>query len=111
MAPEFTHGKWNHYTCQLCKGVTIAKHVDDGVTPFILGCKATPGCLGHAMSSMYRCSQAEDQRADVEWYRPATLEEAIQAINDTIPEGGKPWALDHWQQGGCLMRELPRVTH
>lgn len=104
-------GKWNHYTCPRCKGVTIAKHEDEGVTPFALRCLATPGCSEFALSSCYQCSQADDQKPDVIWYRPTTEPEAIAEIQATVPAQYHAATLEHWRQGGCLMRELPRVTH
>lgn len=103
--------KWNHYVCPRCKGITIAKHEDEGVTPFFLNCRATPGCLGLAESRIYRCSQDDNQRPDVVWYRPASELEAREEIARTVQAPYREATLEHWRMGGALMRELPRTTH
>ena len=103
--------KWNHYICGRCKGVTIAKHEDEGVTPFMVNCRATSGCFGLAESRCYHNSQADDQRPDIVWYRPATVDAAKLEIKRTVPARYRRATLEHYELGGCLMRELPRVVH
>lgn len=103
--------KWNHYVCPRCKGITVTKHEADGVTPFLLRCRATPGCVEWAQSQMYQVSQDDNQTPDIVWYRPATEAEAIAEIRATINARYREGALEHWKNGGALMRELPRVTH
>jgi hypothetical protein len=70
---ESLKGKFNHYACQSCGAITIAFHQDDGVTPFMLRCRATKGCGGDAYSAFYRGSQAAAQVPHVIWFRPTTL--------------------------------------
>lgn len=103
--------KWNHYVCPRCKGVTVAMHEDDGVTPFLLRCRATPGCLEFAVSENYRCSQDDNQKPDVIWYRPTTETAAIAAIAATVEKQYRVAMLEHWRLGGALVRELPRIVH
>src|SRR5882672_1113027 len=93
--------KWNHYRCPRCQGVTVAMHEADGVTPFLLSCRATPGCTEWAMSENYRGSQADDQKPDVIWYRPETEAEAIAEIAATIQEPYRQATLEHWRMGGA----------
>jgi hypothetical protein len=62
-------GKVNVYTCATCGGETVTIDVDDGVTPFMLGCRAKDGCRGMAQSSFYRPHAGRGEPA-WEWYRP-----------------------------------------
>ena len=39
--PENGDSKINVYVCQKCGGLTVTVDVDEGVTPFMLGCRAT----------------------------------------------------------------------
>lgn len=61
----------NRYTCQSCGGSIITIDRDEGTTPFMLGCRAKPGCKGMMQSSFYRGVEGE---ATFEWRKP-TLEE------------------------------------
>ena len=105
--------KWNHYICPDCGGTTIARHDNEGVTPFLLRCRVKDlvdtngnrfhGCEGMAESAMFMCSQADDQIPHVVFYRP----DAAQAIAD-INKEPKRWRvamLEHYQKGGSLLRE------
>lgn len=65
-------GKINKYVCAKCGQPTITVDRDEGVTPFMLGCRATPGCDGMGTSSMYRTDQS--QRPTHEWYMPEEAE-------------------------------------
>jgi hypothetical protein len=95
---------WNHYRCQACGCVTITKHREPGVTPFMLKCYVTPGCEGVAYSGFYRGSQDPRQRAHVTWIRMATPE-ALEAWLAKIPEADREWYRDHHDKGGCLLVE------
>jgi len=106
--------RWNHYVCQECGAVTIAKHEDEGVTPFIIRCHAKDtfgiggirahGCNGQAQSQFFEVSQSDDQKPHVTFFRPSDAMEAIMEINK-LPEWHRAWYLDHYQKGGSLMRE------
>jgi len=97
---------FNHYVCPECRGITITKHEDDGVTPFMLRCRATKDCAGMALSDFYRGPQHSDQQPHVIWFRPADVFAAIEAIN-AYPSEHREALLRHWQMGGCLLREVP----
>ena len=110
--------KWNHYQCPECGGVTIARHDDEGTTPFMIRCRArdtsTPDkeggfhrvsvCKGMAQSSFFRGSQDDNQVPHVIFYRPS-IEQAILDINKgRLEHRDAMWV--HYQQGGSLMREV-----
>lgn len=105
--------KWNHYHCPDCGGVTIARHDDEGVTPFLLRCRAKDirtkghtiqGCRGMAESSFFIGSQVDDQQPHVIFFRPSDAAEAIDAINKE-PRRFRAAMLEHYRMGGSLMRE------
>jgi hypothetical protein len=88
----------NVYTCRKCRKETWTVDVDEGVTPFMLGCRATKGCDGMAESSFYPgWAGAFLHRVKWEWYKP-TEEEAKQQ------ERQYPGSLHHWEQGGLSIR-------
>lgn len=97
---------FNHYICEKCGAITIAKHEHDGVTPFMLGCWATPGCKGTAMSRFYRGPQGEEQRPHVVWYRPQSEAELEAALNQEPNVDHREWMREHYENGGCLMRDV-----
>lgn len=61
----------NVYTCEQCGGQIVTIDRDEGTTPFMLKCRATPGCEGSMTSSLYRCRQ--DVIPTHEWYKPHKL--------------------------------------
>lgn len=88
-------GKKNVYTCRACKEHIVTIDVDDGVTPFMLSCRATVGCDGLMQSSFYSPA-CQFFHASHEWYKPADPPE-------------DPWERDHWERGGLFIREIPQV--
>lgn len=93
----------NVYTCEKCGGETVTVDVDEGTTPYMLGCRANgkerpaPGaCTGMAQSSFY---QPRPGRAPPawEWYR-MTDEEAA-----TLDRKW-PGFLVHHKAGGLNIR-------
>lgn len=86
-------GKLNIYTCQGCRGHIVTRDVDTGVTPFMVGCRATVGCKGMMQSSMYRVAD-QKMRAGFIWYRPKSGERMFNHAE-----------LEHLVQGGLLLRE------
>lgn len=66
--------------------------VDDGVTPFMIGCKATDGCKGMMKSSMYRVFD-QTMRAGFEWYLPTSTVGMSVAMKQ------------HTEMGGLSLRE------
>lgn len=106
--------RWNHYICEKCGGITVARHDDEGVTPFMLRCRVKDipgargtlmhGCEGFAESAFFNCSQDDAQCPHVIFYRPADAMVAVEAINRE-PKKQRAWLLEHYQKGGALMRE------
>lgn len=95
-----TAGKVNEYTCEKCGYTTRTINAVDGVTPFMIRCRAAvpDTCEGMAQSEFYRCSQSERPR--FEWYRPddsefAALSEAMRA---------------HVEKGALLIRPVRNET-
>jgi hypothetical protein len=46
-------GDVNRYTCERCKGSIFTVDQAEGVTPFMLACRATEGCSGWMQSGFY----------------------------------------------------------
>jgi len=74
-------GEQNVYTCQKCGGHTVTIDVDEGVTPFMIGCRADriieKRCEGMAYSNFYpeKPWPAHIPReAKWEWYKPTDAE-------------------------------------
>ena len=69
----------NAYICKTCNGVIITVDHDEGVTPFMLLCRATPKCKGAMYSQFYRGALVEGSLpAQFEW-RKATYKEYAKA--------------------------------
>jgi hypothetical protein len=83
--------KINTYRCDTCRKQIVVAHVDEGVTPMFLLCRATPLCPGRMTSAMYRCDQTLEPTH--EWYKPTKLP----------PKGSV--MRQHVQMGGLLLRE------
>jgi len=85
----------NQYTCSECKQTitTIDRH--EGTTPFMLPCKATPGCRGLMVSAMYAVDQT--LAPTHEWYKPGKLPK-------------NPGMREHVAQGGLLIRPIKETT-
>ena len=52
-------GRRNRYTCGICGGSIITENTIDLVTPFMVGCRATPDCIGTMNSALYPPEAAE----------------------------------------------------
>lgn len=88
-------GMINAYQCNVCKKQTITVLIDDGTTPFIIGCKATLKCKGFAESAFYRVPQ--NLTPDYEWFRPKDL-------NKCSSE-----EIQHVENGGLLLRPTQKT--
>ncbi|MDO8976752.1 hypothetical protein [Reyranella sp.] len=86
-------GRKNIYTCRTCRGHIVTRDVEEGVTPFMIGCKATPDCKGMMNSSMYRVFDGT-MAASHEWYRP----EVAQVM--------EPGVRRHVEKGGLVLRKI-----
>lgn len=87
------HRHKNLYTCDTCHGELVTIDTDKSVTPFMISCRATPGCKGFMQSNFYDCDPS--RVAQYEWYRPETT--------DRLPQE----TLEHVMKGGLLLRPLP----
>ena len=91
-------GKRNSYQCTTCRGIIFTEDKDEGVTPFMLKCRATEGCDGTMESAFYRLpEQAALVRPHFIWRKP-TPEEYV-----TMSLGMKA----HVDQGGLDLYQLP----
>lgn len=85
--PVCTDQRLNRYTCQKCSGEIVTVDRDEGVTPFMLLCRATADCKGHMYSSFYR---GVTGTPTYEW-RKATLTEfqkSSRAMQEHFKMGG-----------------------
>ncbi len=90
----------NVYVCPVCAGYTVTIDVHYGVTPFMLGCRASgrPGdCGGMAESSFYPKGPRPSHipSPSWEWYTP--LEGEYRGLNRDMRE--------HVDKGGLMIRK------
>jgi hypothetical protein len=90
------HGERNIYTCDACFGHIVTVDLVEGVTPFMISCRATEGCKGTMQSSMYRVFD-QRMKPSHEWYKPDATE------LETL----KPGTREHVEKGGLLIRACP----
>lgn len=88
-------GAKNVYACDVCMGRIVVVHLDNGVTPMTLGCKAE-GCKGTMYSSGYRRA-AQTEIPNFVWYRP----QSDQGRFDPDPD-----VHEHIVRGGLLLRPM-----
>jgi len=91
--PPSFKGQKNIYVCQECCGHIVSVDLDEGVTPFMIGCEATLTCKGWMQSSFYRVFD-QKMRASHEWYKPPEPEIAAMSVA----------MQDHVRKGGLVMR-------
>jgi len=83
-------GKKNGYICQECGGRIVTIDIDEGVTPFMLACRAKEGCKGMMFSCFYSIPQMLP--AQYEWFMPESYEGYDEAM------------IAHFEQGGLDIR-------
>lgn len=83
-------GKINQYTCRLCGKKITTIDRDEGTTPAMLHCRATPRCTGTMFSAMYQVNQL--LKPDYEWYKPTGKVKAVER--------------EHVEMGGLLIRKV-----
>lgn len=88
-------GRKNIYTCRTCRGHIVTRDADEGVTPFMLACRATPGCQGLMHSSMYRVFDGT-MAASHEWYKP------------DVAQVMEPGTRRHVEKGGLVLRPIAK---
>lgn len=86
------YGRKNIYRCRECGGHTITIDVDDGVTPFMIRCRATGregDCNGMAASTMYRVP-FDTPEAAWEWFKPEGSEyrKLSKEMREHVDKGG-----------------------
>ncbi len=98
--PVRKYGYKNIYTCQKCGGQTVTIDIDEGVTPFMLRCRATGeegDCDGMAQSCMYRVP-ANSPEPQWEWFTPRGFE-----YRELSPQ-----MKEHVDKGGLVIRKKGR---
>ena len=78
----------NSYLCKKCLGIVVTIDIDEGVTPFMMKCRADPGCGGESYSAMYR--NVPNIKPHYLWRKP-TPDEYKASSKDTK---------NHFDQGG-----------
>jgi hypothetical protein len=97
-------GRNNGYRCSVCGGLTVTAHVDEGVTPFMLDCRASGqegDCPGMAQSLIFRLPPDAPEPA-WEWYRASKTEMKRFRRDD-------PAMFEHCSKGGLLIRARKAV--
>lgn len=94
-------GAENVYTCRVCHGYTVTVDRDEGVTPFLLDCRASGkwgDCSGQAESAFYPKGPRplHIPAPAWEWYKPEADE--YKWLSGAIKE--------HVDQGGLLIRKI-----
>jgi hypothetical protein len=79
-------GRKNLYTCDICRGEVVTLDLDEGTTPFMLSCLATPKCQGLMQSSFYQCDPLRPHQ--YEWVKADHLEEYDPNMQEHIRKGG-----------------------
>jgi hypothetical protein len=90
-----TEQRENVYTCQKCGGFTVTVDVDEGVTPFMLRCRASGregDCDGTAYSAMYPEGPRPKHIPPPawEWFKPTGSEyrKLSAAMKEHVDRGG-----------------------
>lgn len=94
-----TEPRINVYVCQVCGGHTVTVDVDEGVTPFMIGCRRQQGprrqCKGIAQSSFYQRVPLHIGEPQWEWYRPTDEQlkniysgDSLEQMREHVAKGG-----------------------
>ena len=104
MSEDLT-GRVNGYRCKDCGKHTFVVHVDNGVTPMFLACRAEgvepadAECKGRGVSLMYPPPPTPPHIVEAvawEWYKPTRRE--LREMDTAM--------LDHVKRGGLMLRPL-----
>lgn len=85
---NMSKGKKNMYVCQTCGYKIVTVDIDEGVTPFMIGCKRE-NCDGDMYSFFYRINPLLEPT--YEWYKPNLedySEEHRELMRNHIENGG-----------------------
>ena len=89
----------NLYVCQKCGRYTVTVDVDEGTTPFMIGCRA-PGprqCKGMAYSSFYPKGPRPSYIGEPKWefYKPTDADlrknykgDVLEGVREHVAKGG-----------------------
>lgn len=86
---EGFRGKKNRYRCEACHKSIITIDRDEGVTPFMLPCMVTAGCVGPMTSRFYVVEDVWPEPS-YEWRKPTKKEY----------KRSSPAMKQHFDQGG-----------
>lgn len=87
-------GAKNLYVCQTCRNVVVTIDRDEGVTPFMIRCRALSNCTGMMHSVCYQIPEKyRDKEPTFEWYKPNIKDVSIQNRA-------------HVHSGGLLLRRI-----
>lgn len=90
-------GAVNAWKCDACGLLTVAVHVDEGVTPMVLACRRVEGCPGMGKSLFYVPLHPDVvELLAWEWYRPT----------ERWTRRQDPEMRRHIEQGGLVIRPL-----
>ena len=97
--------KKNAYMCGKCGGLTVTIERVKGVTPMLLGCRASglgSICMGVAMSMMYKLpEQVAGVEPQWEWYKPDQV-----FIENNLSEEMR----EHVSKDGLLLKKIePKI--
>jgi hypothetical protein len=115
--PNQERGSINVYTCKTCNRVVVVKHVDAGVTPFMLSCKNPSGefqgadgdCPGTLYSSCYPKVLPDDlPEPSYEVYRPQSGRWMMAALRNYDQRTHRA-IVEHWKAGGALFRSIKKA--
>jgi hypothetical protein len=82
----------NKYICVKCHRSIVTRYDNVGTTPFMLRCRATPGCDGMMQSQFGNVSKMDS--ASHEWFLRTDFERM------------EPDELMHAKQGGAFIRRI-----
>lgn len=97
-------GDKNLYRCQKCGKSIVTIDLDEGVTPFMIECRATLGCDGDMYSSLYKLNPLQKAiPPSYEWFKPTSF--------DHYSEEGRE-RMKEWVAQGCLdIRKINREVN
>ncbi len=87
----------NVYICPSCAGQIVTIDREEGVTPFMLKCRAEDGCHNGMMQSCFYIVPDDCPEPQWEWYKPDKAE------YDELDEYTRR---DHVDRGGLLLRKI-----
>jgi ssDNA-binding Zn-finger/Zn-ribbon topoisomerase 1 len=97
----------NVYRCDVCGKATVTKNRDEGTTPFMISCRATPRCKGSMQSACYRVDQT--LTPDLMWIKP-TPQELANFLRKQSPRFHRA-IREHVDLGGLIEVPAKELVH